>query len=335
MASKHLTIAVYQEATGWTLGGENVDRIREAAGDALPVQQVSNSGDLLAALPDTRVIIGLPISAAQLNEHSRELQWIQLTDSLGDATPVLEQAFESGARVSTAAGIRAVPIAEHALALLLAMVRRVSECVLAQAEHRWAASDLAPRVHTLAGRRVGVLANGPVLRAIMERLAPFGTEMLVASPDPMEAAAEGIAHQVVALSAIDELIERCDAIIVALPRLPVTAGLLSRKRLAAANRRLMIVDVSKGGVIDHHALLEALHRRRIAGAALDAFEAHPLAPTSPLWTMPNVIVSPGVAAASPQYWRRGVDVICQNIRHFVADEPLENELPPAWLRPAS
>ncbi|MCA9293593.1 MAG: hypothetical protein KDA20_07250 [Phycisphaerales bacterium] len=335
MGQGQLTIAVYQEATGWSLAGEYVDRIREAAGDQLSAQQVSTSRDLLAALPETRAIIGLPVSAAQLAQHGSALEWVQLTDSLGDATPALMHACAAGVRVSTASSIRAVPIAEHAVALLLAMVRRVGDCVLAQAEHRWAASDLASRIHTLAGRRVGVFAHGQVLRAIMGRLSAFGVELIASSPDPMEAAAEGLAQEVVRLSAIDDVMERCDAIVMALPRLPATAGLIARKQFAAANRRLVIVDVSRGGVIDHRALLEALHRRRIAGAALDAFETTPLPPTSPLWTMPNVIVSPGISAASPQYWRRGVDVICRNVKRFVAGEPLEDELPAAWVRAAS
>lgn len=334
MGSGQLTIAVYQEATGWSLAGEFVDRIREAAGPGLTVSAVATSRDLLATLPETRAIIGLPLSAAQLSQHGGSIEWVQLTESLGDATPALTHVCGSGVRVSTAASIRALPVAEHAVALLLAMVRRVGECVLAQAEHRWAASDLASRVQTLAGRCVGVFGHGPVLRAIMERLAAFGVELVAVSPDPMEAAAHGIAQDVVRLSAIDDVMERCDAIVMALPRLPSTVGLISRKQFSAANRRLVIVDVSKGGVIDHRALLEALHRRHIAGAALDAFESTPLPQTSPFWTMPNVVVSPGISAASPQYWRRGVEVICKNVRRFVAGEALDDELPTAWLRAA-
>ena len=331
----YLTIAVYQEATGWSLAGEHVERIREAAGDGLRTRQVSDSRELVAALPETEAIIGLPVSATQLEEHGRALRWIQLTDSIGDASIVLESALGRGARITTAASIRAAPLAEHAMALLLAMVRRIGEGVIAQAEHRWAASDLAARVQTLVGRRVAVLAHGPVLRALVERLAPFGVELLVAAPDPMDAAANGMAHEVMGLQAIDGFLERADALIVALPRLPSTSGLISRKRLASANRRLVIVDVSKGGIVDHKALLDALHRRRIAGAAIDAFETTPLPPTSPLWTMPNVIVSPGIAAASPQYWRRGVEMICHNVRRFVADEPLNDELPASWIREGS
>lgn len=133
------------------------------------------------------------------------------------------------------------------------------------------------------------------------------------------------------LSRLDELTVRADVLIVAAPRHPGSKPLIGKRELARMGEQTILIDVSRGGVVDQRALLEALRRRRIAGAGIDAFETQPLPSASPLWTMPNVIITPSVAAASSHYWEHATEVICRNIRRFAEGRPLLDELTPEWF----
>ncbi len=328
MATEVLTTAVFQEATGWVLAPEHVERIRAALGGAGTLHVAGSRAELLAALPETTLLVGCPLTAEELEREGPKVRWVQLTDSVGDALPPLAGAMQRGVRFTTAASIRGPQLAEHAMALALALLRRLDAAILAQAEHEWAATEIAPRLRTLRGATVGVIAFGAIADELATRAHAFGTRVLCTALD--DAPERLHVDSVFGLRDVDKLLAASDVVIVAIPEMPATMGLLDRRRLAKLAPQAIVVTLSSAAVVDLDALLDALRRQRIAGAALDAFDTTPLPTTSSLWTMPNVIVSPGIAAACAGYWDLAVEVIGRNVRRIIEGRPLIDEARPSW-----
>lgn len=328
MPDGRLTIAVFHERSAWSLPEPAADAIRKAAPPGLEVVQARDSAQLAELLPGTTHLVGFPLTAEQTDPAAHTLRWVQLTHSIGDATPALERLASLGVRLCTAASIRAPQAAEHALALTLAMFREIDDALAAQREHRWAAKDLAARVRTIAGSTVGLLAVGAVAQALAARLRAFDAEVLACVPIAGEPPAE--AHQAFAATEISQMLVRCDALIVAAPRVDDTVGMLRSKQLDVMRPNAVLVDISRGGIVHEPSLLRALRRGRLGGAALDAFTGEPLASTSPLWTMPNVLITPHVAAASPHFWDHAVGVIARHLHALAEGAPIGDEAPPSW-----
>jgi phosphoglycerate dehydrogenase-like enzyme len=116
----------------------------------------------------------------------------------------------------------------------------------------------------------------------------------------------------------------CDFIVLTVPLTPDTRGLIGRAVIQVMKPTACLVDVSRGGVIDHNALVEALSEKRLGGAALDVYPVEPLPATSPLWEMPNVILSPHVAGASGRYFDQATALFAENLQRYLADQPLLN-----------
>jgi len=326
-----LTVAVFHETTGWSLPDPLLDRIRACAEPTFEVREAPTRADLTEILPETDALIGLPITDEQLAPHAARLRWIQLTHSIGDATPAVTAAIRAGARVTSAAPARAPQVAEHAMALTLALTRRIDAAVRAQGEHRWMNEQLAGQVRSLHGAAVGLVGSGHVGEEIARRARAFGARVLVSGPgQPPED--ELLADDRFDLEHINDMIMQSDVVIVATPRLPSTIDLIGKKQLGAFKPSAILVDVSRAGVVRQDALIEALRRGRLAGAALDVFRTEPLPETSSLWTMPNVILTPHVSAATPRYWEQACNLFCTNVERLVAGKALIAELEPAHFQ---
>jgi D-2-hydroxyacid dehydrogenase (NADP+) len=324
MAQRTLTVAVFDEGAEWALEEHHVARIREAAGDAFAVGVVRSRRELAEALPRTNAIVGFPVTRDQIEPHLGRLEFVQLTHSMGDRSAAVVAALEAGVRVCSAATIRAPQVAEHAVALTLMLVRRIDAAVLRQAEHRWSSSELGARIGMLRGSTVGLVAMGVMGEQIAQRLKAFGVTTLATRREPTNPFLH--VDEMFPTEDLNEMLARCDVVIVAAPRVPLTRHLMGRKQFAAMRRSAVLVDVSRGGVVDQQALIDALRRGSIASAALDVFETEPLPSTSPFWTMPNVVVTPHVAAASPAFWEQATDVTCNNLRRLRDERELIDEL---------
>jgi phosphoglycerate dehydrogenase-like enzyme len=120
----------------------------------------------------------------------------------------------------------------------------------------------------------------------------------------------------------------CDFLVITVPLTPETRGMVGEEVLQKMKPGAYLVDISRGGVVDHGALVEALNMGSIAGAALDVYPVEPLPESSPLWEMPNVILSPHVAGSSVHYLERAGDLFIQNLRRYLDKEPLLNRYDP-------
>lgn len=242
-----------------------------------------------------------------------QLRWLHVPAASLNAFRAL-QALRPDLHLTATGPINARAVAEHGLALWLALRRGLPQIIAARAGAHWLRPAIAARPPGLiAGSEAHVLGYGPVARALVAVLAALGARVTVFRRE-----ADGAEPPVARIGALRELareIGEADAVFGVLPEVPATRHLLDRAVLAALKPGAVVINLGRGNLLDHAALVDALRAGAIAGAALDVFETEPLPPDSPLWSAPNLIVSPHVAGLFPGNTRAGVEAF---LREFAA-----------------
>lgn len=246
-----------------------------------------------------------------------EMRWIH-TPSAGVEHLLIAPVLERDITLTNSAGVHAIPIAEFVLALLLSRAKQLPGYAAAQAEARW---DRAHEPQELYEQTMLILGIGGIGQAIAERAAAFGMRVLGSrrAPRPMP----GVAR-VVGNDGWRELLPEADYIVVAAPLTEETRGMLDAAAFAAMKPTAYLVNIARGAIIDEAALIAAIGAGRIAGAALDTFEQEPLPPESPLWSLPNVTITPHATAGSPRMRERQIALFLENLQRFRNGEPLRN-----------
>lgn len=258
-----------------------------------------------------------------LPELAPNVRWIQAT-SAGIGQLVARHRYAErmpDTAFTTASGVHAQPLAEFCLLSMTAFTRALPRLSRDQRAKRWerfAGTDLAGRTvliygYGAIGTRVGRAARALGMRVI-------GIKRSVEGLDPASLDADEL-HTAEALR---EQLHRADFLVVAAPHTPETEGVIGREALALLPRGAVLVNVGRGSLVDEPALVDALRSGRLAGAGLDVFEEEPLPVSSPLWEMPNVIVSPHSAGTSDRENERITDLFRDNLRRFLDGEPLRN-----------
>jgi phosphoglycerate dehydrogenase-like enzyme len=308
----------------WTIPPREVRRIAES----LPGDEVVDAredADRRREFPNADVLVATRLTADEFASAGR-LRWIHTT-AVGVGGLLPPAVVTSPIPVTNTRGVHSETIAEHAIALMLALRRRLHVAAARQAESRWAQEELveagARPFPPLSGAWLLVVGLG----AIGRRVAAFGTGLgmrvigirrRVGEPLP-----PGVA-EVFGPDRLKECLGRADAVILAVPRTGETRALIGEAEFGAMRPGAVLVNVARGGLVDATALERAVVAGRIAGAGLDAFVREPLPADSPLWRLPNVIVTPHSAAFGADYWAPAVDLFLENVGRFRRGETLLN-----------
>lgn len=323
MADRKLTVAVFNEAADWALPAALIERIRQGVAEHAAVEQVSTRAALEEALPSTEWLFGAPLIASRLDNRIDRLSFVQLTGAPGELEELVSAELPPRVRIAGASRVLASQSAEHAVAMLLTLLRSLDGAVRAQAERRWASSDLAGRVRDLDGATIGLIDLGRTGRQIVRRLQGFGCETIATAAVP-----EGEYPEIDRLlppDRLDELLQRADVVVVA--DASNRTATLTRMHFEQLKPAAVLVNVGAPAA-PLPDLVQALRRGRLAGACLDAYSREAVQAESPLWATPGVIVSPNLAAATPHYWRRAVDLLIENVRRLSSGQELEEDLTP-------
>jgi phosphoglycerate dehydrogenase-like enzyme len=290
------------------------------------VRRVDDPSGLVAALDgaDALVMNNPAIYTAefadQLGRHGRALRWVQLL-SAGYDGPLLH-GIPEGVILTNAGEAWSPTVAEHALALLLALLRRLPECLRAQQEQQWDAS-VRPLLGSIEGRTIAILGFGSIGREITARLRPFGARIIGLTRSGAPAAVEPRPDSMAPVSQLHEILRQADALIVTVPLSDATRLIVDADALSCLPAHAVVVNVSRGGTVDPVALAAALRDGCLAGAALDVTEPEPLPADDPLWHAPHLIVTPHVAGfGSAMLAARLSELVAENAGRFVAGQTL-------------
>ena len=279
-------------------------------------EQLLDGAEALYGIPD--------VDATALRrtvEANPDLRWVHTMAAGGGATvraANLTPEQLSKIIFTSSAGVHAGPLAEFALFGVLAGTKGLARLNAQQSAREWSGRWLMGQ---LSDQIILLLGLGGIGRRVVELLAPFGTKII------------GTSRREVSMPGVDEVIHpddlvsvarHIDAVIVTLPETKATMNLVGRNFFAALKPGATIVNVGRGTVIDEPALIDALSDGRVGFAALDVFTTEPLPPDSPLWSMPNVLVSPHTAALSVHEDRRIAELFSDNATRLLDGQPLRN-----------
>jgi phosphoglycerate dehydrogenase-like enzyme len=260
----------------------------------------------------------------RVNENFPRLRWIQAT-SAGVGQYFTRWPLDlSTVVVTTAKGVHADPLSEFVITGLLYFTKDVPALQVWQREHRWARYT----TRTLAGQRSLVVGLGHIGSRTALKLAALGVEVIGAVRPSGTSSAPGVAR-VVPFDRIIDVIGDVDSVVLACPLTDLTRGLVSAECIAAMRPGSVIVNIARGQVIDEPAMIAALTSGALGGAALDVTSVEPLPTDSPLWDLPNVLISPHSASTAAEENRLIVDIFCDNLRRYLDGRTLVNAYDPA------
>ena len=251
------------------------------------------------------------------------LRWMHLPNA-GIDHPVFGRLLEQGVRLTTSSGATAEPIAHTAIGALLALARGWPRWWAAQRRHQWAPHAPASAPRDLRGQTMVIVGVGAIGNAIARLAQALGLHVIGIRRRPR--AAHDHLDELHSPSALNDVLPRADWLVLACPLTDETRGLITAARLACLPPSAHVLNVARGQIIDEPALLAALRDNRLAGAYLDVFAEEPLPADSPLWDLPNVLISPHDSAASRGNQARVSELFLRNLERWFRGEPLENEV---------
>jgi phosphoglycerate dehydrogenase-like enzyme len=329
--SRTILVGIYSPFAAWNIPTAYVDRLR----GEFPEHQFDHASDeheALELMPGAHVAFMSEVHPEHL-AAARHLEWIH-SPAAGLGSMLFPAMIESRVMMSNSRGISADTIAEHVLAVTLVLFRNLALAFRSQAERVWAQdamlADQPPR--TIAGSQVLVVGLGAIGTATARRMAALGARVTgirrrAALDDARDARPEFV-DLVATPDALLDLLPSADVVVLAAPQTRETRGLIGARELAAMRREAVLVNVSRGQLVDEAALAAALTAppaaRTLGGAALDVFEHEPLSPASPLWSLPNVLITPHMAGFRRDHWDAVTTLFAENLRRFAAGQPLLN-----------
>lgn len=283
-----------------------------------------NTYDALPAeLPETDIFVGFTLQPDQL-AAARKLKWIHVT-AAGVSQLMRPDVRDNGVIVTNSRGIHAIPMAEHTMGMLLALARKFPSSVRFQMERRWAQQEIWEAPHPpseLQGATLVIVGFGAIGSELARRARAFG--MRVCAVTRSGRADDSLAERVFPAAELSRALPEADYVVLAAPDTPATHHMIGARELAAMKPSAHLVNVARGALVDEPALIDALKRGTIAGAALDVTEKEPLAPESPLWNLENVFITPHTSSVGVQLWPRQTQLLLENLERWFSGRELLN-----------
>jgi D-3-phosphoglycerate dehydrogenase len=295
----------------------HIDQVRAAARD----DEVIDAGQerIAELLPQADIFCGhakVPVPWDDVVLGGR-LRWIQ-SSAAGLDHCLVPSVIESDIPVTSASGLFANQVAEQTLAILLGLIRSMP--IFYESQRR---KEFTRRpTQDLHGKTVGIVGFGGNGRRIAEVLAPF--QVRIVATDMFPTRKPAYVDQLWSADQLSRLLWQSDIIILCVPLNSQTLAMISREQFQRMRPDAILINVARGQVVVESELVDALHVGRLGGAGLDVTEVEPLSASSPLWELPNVIITPHVGAQSARRVDATTNFFCENLQRFRAGQPLRN-----------
>ena len=296
------------------LDDRQVQQIRSVSPE-VELMRLQSEGEILEAMPDVQVVFGE--LSEEMFARASTLRWVQVIGA-GVDTRLFPEFAESDVLFTSAKGTVGVHLAEHAMALLLGLTRGIATAIRNPSWNQ--RMPIRNATWELAGLTMGIVGLGGTGRDLADRADGFAMRIIAVDPEDVE-----VPDNVEACWKMDrlyDLLEQSDVVAICAPLTTETEGMFDEKAFARMQNHALLINVTRGKIVDERALMEALRKGVIGGAGLDVTPQEPLPEDHPLWRMENVIVTPHAAGGSPVRKDRIVELFCENLRRILAGQPL-------------
>ena len=272
---------------------------------------------------DTDIFVGWSLRPEQF-VLAKKLRWIHST-AAGVGQLMYPELRASSVVVTNASGVHTIPMAEHIVGMLIALARRFPSSFRYQMARHWAQQELWDepiRPRELAGQVLLIVGFGAIGREVARRVRPLGMKIWAVTRSGRAETSD--ADRVLPVAQLGEVLHEADYVILAAPETPETRRMIGARELARMKPTAHLINVARGSLVDEPALIRALAERQIAGAALDVTEEEPLPRESPLWTLPNVFITPHISSVSEYLWDRQTELLLENLERWFSGRELRN-----------
>lgn len=333
--TRRLVIDLASPRAAWKIPRTSVAEIRNALGSGWDAMEVkapavsdgdggSGSPEAIAAARGAEIYLGFGVPSGVATAAKDTLRWAHsATAGVGSS---LAHMAASGVLLTNSAGVHAEPMADWVIAAIAYFTRGLDRMISAQRQSRWAKEDFtdgAIPMREFRELRLGVFGLGGIGTAVARRGLALGMKVSGVRRRPDRGGPKGV-EWVGKLDDLPRLAGGSDVLVIAAPHTKETVGAVDRRVLERLPHQALVVNVSRGSLLDETTVLELLELRRLRGVALDVFATEPLPAGHPFWTHPRVLVAPHVSAVSGRFWERETALIVENIRSYLAGAPLTN-----------
>jgi phosphoglycerate dehydrogenase-like enzyme len=323
-ADTKLVICVWHPFTFWRPQPLMPQTIR-ARWPEMRVVHLPDYDELPAELPDTDIFVGYSLRAEQL-QHAKKLKWIHST-AAGVAQLMYPELRDSGIVVTNPSGIFSPPMAEHTMGLLLALARNFPDSTRHQDRSHWGQQDIwdkPQRLTELGGQVLLIVGFGSIGRELAKRARAF--DMRVWGVTRSGAGGTAHAEKIVPASQLEEVLPLADYVVIAAPETTETRHLMGAAQIARMKPGARLINIGRGSLLDEAALILALEKGSLAGAALDVTSIEPLPPESPLWKAPNLFITPHTSAVSDRLWQRETALLMELLGRWFDGREMFNQI---------
>ncbi len=265
-----------------------------------------------------------PFMTAEMVASAPKLRWVHSPAAAVEGLLPLEQLAAAGVTVTNSRGVQAIPIAEHVMGGILLLSRRFDRTLAAQAQRQWIQNELSVEwPWLLHGQRMTIVGLGTIGMEIAKRAHAFGIQITGVRRHPNQPK-PAFVDEVIGPDQLDEALQGRDLLVLSAPGVASTNGIISAKRLARLNRGALLVNVARAGIVHHDSMCAMLRNGHLGGAVLDVFEREPLEEDSPLWSMPNVVITPHSAGFRELHWQDVAAMYVNNLGRYLRGDGLEN-----------
>lgn len=320
MAQHKIAILLHDHFEMWRPPAWFMERLRTDFPE-VEVKYSAIKRDDQQALNGADVMIGWSLPPEQLHA-AKSLRWIYSITAAVDQF-LYPELISSEIALTNAGGVHGPVVAEHAIAMLLALAKRLPSAVRYQERRKWAMEAIwneQSRPREVRGASVVVVGMGSIGAEVASMAVALKMHVIGVREHPERGTAG--ANEVVGYAALDEVFRRADFVVLATPLTERTHHLIDVRRLQLFKSTAFLINVSRGALVDEAALVKALRDGKIAGAALDVFEEEPLSRWSPLWKMPQVLITPHTAFLTENVWQRHYEMFSANLKRYLAGQPL-------------
>jgi phosphoglycerate dehydrogenase-like enzyme len=287
------------------------------------VQLVTDPAGFAQSLVEADILWGWCNRAEYL--RARNLRWVQAPSTGVNGFMAIPEFVTGEVLLTNARGTHGPSLADQAMGMILWFTRKLGVSMQRQREHRWASAELRNHLLELTDSTLGIIGFGVIGRALAKRATAFGMRIIAVDVIPQDK--PSYLARLDPLEGLPALFAEADYVVVTVPYTPATAGMIGADEIAQMKDGGFLAGISRGGIIDERAMVQALRSGKLAGAALDVCEQEPLPASSDLWDLPNLLLTPHTAGGTQFELQRLYDIMQTNLGRFLRGEsPLLNQI---------
>ena len=326
MPAVKILISIQQPVKQWQIPADSVDRLRQRF-PHIQFIYATTPEERTEGLKDADAAYTWILNADELTQ-AKKLRWVH-TSAVAVETLCLRELFARSVLVSNTRGVQAIPIAEHVMAVLLAMAKQIPFVLENQSQARWAQNEFVDErlPWLLDGRTLGLIGVGTIGSEVARRAQAFGMRVIAMRRRPAYGVI-GHVEQIYGLPDLPDFLAQCHALVIAAPLTADTEGLMGARQFAQLPKGAVVINVGRARIIDTDALIASLKNGHLAGASLDVFPHEPLPADHALWKTPNVILTPHTSGFRRGHWDEVIELYGDNIERWLKGEPLKYRIEP-------